>query len=100
MAANDRQEGGNHYNVKKYVQQHWDYAWDHEYDQFQYCITKYVDRHKYKNGLKDLYKARHHLEKYIELLEAEEEKRVGDSMRKHGVADMSLLPREYVNPDL
>ena len=71
MAANDKQIGGEHYQ-REGAQQHWDYAWEHEYDQFQYCITKYVDRHKQKNGLEDLYKARHHLDKYIELLEAEE----------------------------
>jgi hypothetical protein len=82
MDANRRQVGGTHYQGE-WTQQHWDYAWEHGYDQFQYCITKYVDRHKYKNGLTDLRKAQHHLEKYIELLEAEE-----------------LLPREYVNPDL
>ncbi len=71
MAANDKQVGGEHYRVPG-AQQHWDYAWEHEYDQFQYCITKYVDRHKKKNGLEDLYKARHQLDKYIELLETEE----------------------------
>lgn len=65
--ANEHQIDGDHY--KGYEIQHWDYAWDHKYDQFQYCITKYVDRHRQKNGLRDLYKARHHLDKYIELLE-------------------------------
>ena len=72
MAANDKQVGGGHYRIKG-AQQHWDYSWQHGYDQFQYCITKYVDRHKHKNGLEDLYKAKHHLDKYIELLEEEYE---------------------------
>lgn len=70
MSANDKQVGGDHYRTRSGMQ-HWDWCWENRYDQFQYCITKYVDRHKRKNGLEDLYKARHHLEKYIELLEAE-----------------------------
>jgi hypothetical protein len=106
--ANDRQVGGNHYNVKKYIQQHWDYAWDHEYDQFQYCITKYVDRHKYREGLKDLRKAQHHLEKYIELLEIREKQEQAHKYRGVQLDDLEpgklygdcLVPREYVNPDL
>lgn len=70
MKANEQQVGGDHYQVDG-AQQHWDYAWQHNFDQFQYCITKYVGRHKDKNGLEDLYKAKHHLEKYIELMEEE-----------------------------
>ena len=70
MSANDEQIGGTHYAS---VIQHWDYAWVNNFDQFQYCITKYVGRHKMKDGLKDLYKAQHHLAKYIELLEAEQD---------------------------
>jgi hypothetical protein len=69
--ANDKQIGGNHYG--NHIIQHWDFAWQNDYDQFQYCITKYVHRHKYKNGLEDLRKAQHHLEKYIELLEMQQE---------------------------
>jgi len=68
MSANDWQMGGAHYRKNPNFQ-HWDWAWQQEYDQFQYCITKYVDRHKNKNGIEDLYKAKHHLDKYIELLE-------------------------------
>ena len=69
MSANDRQEGGSHYQttVTGTNLQHWDICWQLEYDQFQYCITKYVDRHKRKNGKEDLLKALHHLEKYIEV---------------------------------
>ena len=70
MSANDKQVGGSHYGDQSL--QHWDFAWQNGYDQFQYCITKYVHRHKFKNGLEDLRKAQHHLEKYIELLEEEQ----------------------------
>jgi len=69
--ANKEQIGGDHYGHRTI--QHWDFAWQNDYDQFQYCITKYVHRHKQKNGLEDLRKARHHLDKYIELLESEQE---------------------------
>jgi hypothetical protein len=55
MAANDHQIGGDHY--KKYgMFQPWD------------C---YVVRYRDKDGLKDLYKARHFLNKLIEYEEAQ-----------------------------
>ena len=63
MSANDRQIGGNHYRTEI---QHWDWAAANELDYFQGCITKYVARHKKKNGLEDLLKAQHFLFKYIE----------------------------------
>jgi len=87
---NDIQIGGDHYRKGQYTQQHWDYCWERGFDQFQYCITKYVERHKYKNGLEDLYKARHHLDKYISLLEQQDQ----DEMEKY---ETEL--RAYVNPD-
>ena len=62
--ANDRQVGGVHYNSKI---QHWDYVVANDLDYFQAQITKYVTRHKKKNGLQDLKKAQHFLEKYIEV---------------------------------
>ena len=65
--ANDRQVGGGHYMGSI---QHWDLAAQRNYDYFQGQITKYVDRWKNKNGLQDLKKAQHFLEKYIELVEA------------------------------
>lgn len=65
MSANDRQVAGDHYCGKM---QHWDLAADRSYDYFQGQITKYVDRWKKKNGLIDLEKAMHFLEKYIELV--------------------------------
>ena len=64
--ANKRQVGGDHYKGPKI--EHWDWSWENKHDPFQYQITKYVDRHHKKNGLQDLLKAKHFLEKYIELL--------------------------------
>jgi hypothetical protein len=62
--ANASQVGGNHYANQI---QHWDFAASQEFDYFQGQITKYVTRWKKKGGLEDLEKARHFLNKYIEL---------------------------------
>ena len=40
-----------------------------EYDCFQYIITKWVERWKDKGGVEDLKKARHALDKYIEMVD-------------------------------
>lgn len=68
--ANTKQEGGNHYK-KDGKLQHWDLAIMFGWDPFQYQITKYVMRWKFKHKspeerLLDLKKARHFLDKYIE----------------------------------
>lgn len=68
--ANDSQIGGTHYKGGGTLE-HWDYAWLKRFDPFQYQITKYVERWRKKNGIEDLRKARHFLDKYIELAEAE-----------------------------
>tara|TARA_R110000868_G_scaffold114309_4_gene306301 strand:- start:205 stop:492 length:288 start_codon:yes stop_codon:yes gene_type:complete len=60
--ANARQVGGTHYRSGI---QHWDYVIANELDYFQGQITKYVTRWKKKNGVDDLLKAQHFLEKYI-----------------------------------
>lgn len=64
--ANERQVGGNHYN-KHGDLQHWDLVNIFKWDYFQGQITKYVMRWKDKNGVQDLEKARHFLDKYIEI---------------------------------
>lgn len=66
--ANSRQVGGEHY---KSDIQHWDYVWENNLDYFQGQITKYVSRWRSKNGIQDLEKARHFLDKYIELVRGE-----------------------------
>ena len=65
MSANDRQVGGDHYKGTKV--QHWDFVHMHNMDYFQAMIFRYILRWKDKDGLKDLHKAQHFLEKYIEL---------------------------------
>jgi hypothetical protein len=64
MPANDKQIAGTHY---KSTIQHWDYVVANDLDYFQAQITKYVTRWKKKNGIDDLRKAAHFLEKYIEI---------------------------------
>jgi hypothetical protein len=63
--ANEKQIVGDHYQGSTI--QHWDLAAARNYDYFQGQITKYIDRWKNKNGVQDLLKAQHFLEKYIEL---------------------------------
>lgn len=65
MKQNDIQIGGDHY--KGYKIQTWDFIADHKMDFMEGNIVKYVDRWKHKDGLKDLMKARHYLDKLIEL---------------------------------
>jgi hypothetical protein len=72
MRANDIQIGGSHY--KRGGEEHWDRAWRLKYDCFQYIITKWIERWREKGGLDDLRKAQHAIQKYIEVIEAEQKK--------------------------
>jgi len=69
--ANERQVGGDHYR-KHGKLQHWDMVAHFGLDYYQGCITKYVMRWRDKGGVEDLKKARHYLDKYIELAESPE----------------------------
>ena len=73
--ANMRQVSGNHYRSKI---QHWDYVIENDLDYFQGQITKYVTRWKKKNGLDDLLKAQHFLQKYIETAQLEKARMESD----------------------
>lgn len=70
VPANERQVGGDHYRKHGHLQ-HWDVVAHFGLDYFQAAITKYVMRWKDKGGLQDLEKARHYLDKYIELIKAD-----------------------------
>lgn len=63
-SANDRQVGGSHYAG---AYQHWDFVHDLNLDYWQACASKYVTRWRKKNGLEDLAKAPHYMEKRKEL---------------------------------
>jgi hypothetical protein len=65
-AANKRQEGGQHYQGHAY--QHWDFVCDTGLHYLLGCASKYVSRWREKNGLEDLKKAIHYLDKAEERL--------------------------------
>lgn len=64
MDANDKQIGGEHYKGRPY--EHWDWVCDIDLHYLLACATKYVFRWRSKNGVQDLDKAVHFLEKAME----------------------------------
>lgn len=66
LSANQRQVDGKHY-VKYGDIQPWDTWIPWELNGFQSEVQKLVVRYKDKNGIKDLEKAIHYLEKLIEI---------------------------------
>lgn len=96
--ANDRQVGGEHYSKASKAIQHWDFAAAQNFDYFQGQITKYVARWKDKNGIIDLEKALHFLEKYIEVEKvrmALSHGDVKDDPKFRGARLMSELPKHW-----
>lgn len=85
--ANDRQVGGNHYKTGE-LPQHWDLVNMYGWDYFTGQITKYLMRWRKKNGIQDLEKAAHYLQKYIELerSKAEVERNAKDASGATNVA--------------
>lgn len=82
-ASVSNQVGGTHYNTG-YV--HWDFvvmALDGRY--LEGNVTKYVARWRKKNGLQDLKKARHYLDKLIE---------------QFNLGNVQPMPRKYLAPHL
>lgn len=67
MTADNIQIGGNHY--KDNPIQTWDYIIENNLGYLEGNIIKYVSRYKKKNGIEDLKKARHYLDKLIETQE-------------------------------
>jgi len=66
------QIGGDHYKKNKI--QVWDAIHEWRLGYFSGNVIKYVARHKEKNGIEDLKKARHYLDKYIKIIEAKDGK--------------------------
>lgn len=64
MSANDKQVGGDHYQLEI---QPWDYITLNRLGYLEGNIIKYVTRHKEKNGMRDLEKAKHYIDKLIEV---------------------------------
>ncbi len=63
-SANEIQVGGDHYKGDAY--QHWDWIADCNIGYLAGCATKYIVRHKKKNGKQDLDKAIHFVQKLTE----------------------------------
>lgn len=74
MSADDIQVGGNHYRSKSITPWQAMEAWmtKEEFAGFlQGNIIKYIARYKDKDGVKDLMKAEHYLQKLLEVLTGE-----------------------------
>lgn len=69
MPANDRQVGGNHYKQYRGMEP-WDVIVFWGLGFLDGNAVKYLARWRSKNGLEDLKKARHYLDKLIEVEEA------------------------------
>lgn len=65
MSANDIQVAGSHYKDKGI--QPWDYIIANQIGYMEGNVIKYVSRWRDKGGLDDLLKARHYLDKLIEV---------------------------------
>ena len=62
---NSRQVGGDHYKGK--TVQPWDFIAANGLGFFEGNVVKYVTRWKDRGGVQDLHKARHYLDKLIEV---------------------------------
>lgn len=65
MSANDVQVEGGHYKAKPI--QPWDYIIGNNIGYMEGNVIKYVSRWRDKGGVNDLLKARHYLDKLIEV---------------------------------
>ena len=64
-SANSIQHGGNHY--KQHTYETWDVIADWGLGYFDGNAVKYLSRWRHKNGVEDLRKARHYIDKLIEM---------------------------------
>lgn len=63
-SVNDIQVGGDHYRSDY---QHWDFVEGNGVGYLEGCATKYLTRWRSKNGVQDLEKSKHYVDKLIEL---------------------------------
>jgi hypothetical protein len=87
LSANDRQINGDHYQG---AIQTWDYILAHDLGFLEGNIIKYVTRFRKKNGVQDLEKARHYLDKLIEV-ENERLRRTLNSDEQAGQTVASII---------
>jgi hypothetical protein len=95
---NKNQVAGQHY--KKMAIQPWDYIIQNQISYMEGSVIKYISRWRDKNGLEDLYKCRHFLNKLIETEEAEKQKPVGYVSEPGSCTEVGtksgVLPTEWV----
>jgi hypothetical protein len=82
--ASSYQVGGEHYRSKKV--QPWtameSWMTPIEFEGFlRGNVIKYIARYRDKDGLKDVYKAKHYLERLVELLEETQRRKAADEHR-------------------
>ena len=63
--ALEKQEGGNHYKLLEI--QPVEYIHKNNIPYLEGNVIKYITRHRFKNGIEDLKKARHYIDLIIEL---------------------------------
>lgn len=68
QGANARQEGGSHY--KQFQYETWDVITDWGLGYLDGNAVKYLSRWRHKNGIEDLKKARHYIDKLLEVEQA------------------------------
>lgn len=68
LRANARQEGGGHY--KQFQIEPWDAIIDWGLGYLDGNAVKYLSRWRHKNGIEDLKKARHYIDKLLEVEQA------------------------------
>ncbi len=66
MGANDKQVSGSHYQTEM---QPWDFIVANNLGYLEGNVVKYISRYRNKNGIEDLHKAQHYLDKLIEVTE-------------------------------
>jgi len=67
MKENEKQVGGTHY--KKQAIQTWDFVYQNDIGYLEGNAIKYIARWRDKGGIQDLQKAKHYIDKIIELEE-------------------------------
>lgn len=85
MSANDRQVAGDHY---KSPIQCWDYIVANEIPYLEGQIIRYLTRWRKKNGIEDVYKAKHYLDKLIEV----EEKNIPKDLSEERLKSLIYQP--------
>jgi len=90
--VNDRQVGGNHYKTSY---EHWDWVIDNNMGYLEGCATKYVSRWRKKNGVQDLEKAAHYIQKIIESFEKGKYPSADSRIRDQNIKDNALRSNKF-----